>query len=35
MEASCLTKKLVKHILMRLFLHIKGQELGLEEYHQT
>jgi hypothetical protein len=26
---------LVTHILMRLFLHKKGQELGLEEDHQT
>ena len=26
---------LVTHLLMRLFLHKKGQELGLEEDHQT
>ena len=26
---------LVTHILMRLFLHKKGEELGLEEDHQT
>jgi len=26
---------LVTHVLMRLFLHKKGEELGLEEDHQT
>jgi len=26
---------LLTHILMRLFLHKRGQELGLEEDHQT
>jgi len=26
---------LVTHLLMRLFLHKNGQELGLEDHHQT